>query len=82
MEVRIVVWEAQDVLRVPTSALFREGEQWAVYRFAEGRARRTTVEIGHQTGQEAEIATGLSVEDRVIVHPGDTLEDGARVRTR
>jgi HlyD family secretion protein len=82
VEVRIVVWEAQDVLKVPTSALFREGDQWAVYRVVDGRARRTTVGTGHQTGQEAEITTGLAPGDRVIVHPGDTLRDGARVRSR
>ena len=82
VEVRIVVWEAQDVLKVPTSALFREGDQWAVYRLTEKRARRTTVGLGHQTGQEAEITTGLAPGDRVIVHPGDTLRDGARVTFR
>ena len=82
VETRIVVWEAQDVLKVPTSALFRDGSQWAVYRIADQRARRTVVSTGHQTGQEAEITIGLSVGDRVIVHPGDTLKDGARVRAR
>ena len=82
VETRIVVWEAQDVLKVPTSALFRDGSQWTVYRIADQRARRTVVSTGHQTGQEAEITIGLSVGDRVIVHPGDTLKDGARVRAR
>jgi HlyD family secretion protein len=82
VEVRIVVWEAQDVLKVPTSALFREGEHWAVYRVAGGRASRTTVGIGHQTGREAEVTAGLSEGDRVIVHPGDTLKHGARVQSR
>jgi HlyD family secretion protein len=82
VEVRIVLWEAQNVLKVPTSALFREGEQWAVYRLTENRARRTIVGIGHQTGQEAEITTGLAPGNRVIVHPGDTLKDGARVTSR
>jgi HlyD family secretion protein len=71
VEVRIVVWEAQNVLTVPTSARFREGNQWAVYRIVDGRAQRTTIGIGHQTGREAEITTGLDVGDRVIVHPGD-----------
>lgn len=82
VEVRVVVWEAQNVVKVPTSALFREGEQWAVYRVVQNRAQPTTVGVGHQNGQEAEITTGLSVDDRVIVHPGDTLKDGARVRVR
>ena len=82
VEVRIVVWEGRDVMKVPTSALFRDGPQWAVYRVVEGRAQRTRVEVGHQTGQEAEILTGVSAGDRVIVHPGDLLHDGARVRPR
>jgi len=82
VEVRIVVWEGRDVVKVSTSALFRAGQQWAVYRVVEGRAQRTPVEVGHQTGQEAEIATGLSAGDRVIVHPVDALKHGARVRPR
>jgi HlyD family secretion protein len=82
VEVRIVVWESGDVLKVPTSALFRDGQQWAVYRVVKDRAQRTRVAVGHQTGQEAEIATGLSAGDRVIVHPGDSLKHGVRVRPR
>lgn len=82
VEVRIVLWEARDVLKVPTTALFREGQQWAAYRVADGRARRTTISIARHTGQEAEITTGLAAGDRVIVHPSDTLKDGARVRSR
>jgi HlyD family secretion protein len=82
LEVRIVVWEGRDVVKVPTSALFRDDRQWAVYRVVEGRAQRTPVEVGHQTGQEAEIVTGVAVGDRVIVHPGDALKHGARVRSR
>ena len=31
VEVRVVMWESPSVLKVPTSALFRHGEQWAVY---------------------------------------------------
>jgi HlyD family secretion protein len=82
VEVRIVVWEGQGLVKVPTSALFREGRQWAVYRLVRNRAQRTTVEVGHQTGQEAEIRTGLTAGDPVIVHAPDTLTHGARVRSR
>jgi HlyD family secretion protein len=81
VEVRIVVWEAAAVLKVPTGALFRDADRWAVYRVEDNRAVRTVVEIGHQTGQEAEITSGLSANARVILHPGDTLNDGARVKT-
>jgi HlyD family secretion protein len=78
----VVVWEAPNVLRVPTSALFRHGDTWAVYAVDQSRARRTLVELGHQTGQYAEVLSGLADGTRVILHPGDTLVDGARVRER
>jgi HlyD family secretion protein len=82
VEVRIVLWEGDRVLKVPTSALFREGDRWAVYTIADGRARRTPVELGHQTGQEAEVTSGLAEGARVVLHPADTLADGTRVSER
>jgi len=82
VDVRIVVWEAPSVLKVPTSALFRQGDDWAVYVVRDGRARRTRIDIGHQTGREAEVIRGLSQDDRVIVHPGDLVADGIRVIER
>jgi HlyD family secretion protein len=82
VEVRVVIWEAADVLKVPTGALFREGDQWAVYVATEGRARRTIVQLGHQTGQEAEVISGLSEGVHVVLHPPDTLADGARIQER
>jgi HlyD family secretion protein len=62
--------------------LFRHDEKWAVYVMDGGRARRTFVELGRQTGQYAEVACGLAEGALVILHPGDTLLDGARVRER
>jgi HlyD family secretion protein len=82
VETRIVLWEAPSVLKVPTNALFREGTRWAVYVVSGGRARRTFVEIGHQTGQEAEVLDGLSEGMTVIVHPGDLVRDGGRITSR
>jgi HlyD family secretion protein len=82
VEVRIVVWEAPDVLKVPMSALFRAGDQWAVYEVRDGLAQRTIVELGQQTGREAEVFAGLDEHARVIVHPGDAVRDGIRVKPR
>ena len=31
VQVRVVVWEAEDVLKVPVGSLFRNGEGWAVF---------------------------------------------------
>ena len=82
VEVRIVVWEAGSVLKVPTSALFRVGDAWAVYVVEGGLAKQTLVEIGRQTGQDAEVRSGLVESTPVVVHPSDTLADGARVQPR
>jgi HlyD family secretion protein len=82
VEVRIVIAEQPNALKVPTSGLFREGERWAMYVIEDGRARRRFVELGLQTGVEAEVTKGLSAGDRIIVHPGDTMRDGARVTER
>jgi len=79
VETRIVLWEAPNVLKVPTNALFRDNTQWAVYVVSGGRARLTLVEIGHQTAQEAEVMNGLTESSMVIVHPGDLVRDGTRI---
>ncbi len=82
VEARIVLWEGTDVLKVPTSALFRAQTRWAVYVVDKGLARLTTIEIGHQTGQEAEVISGLSEGAMVVVHPADLVRDGVRIRNR
>lgn len=82
VEARIVIWEAGDVTKVPTSALIRVGEQWAVYTVQDGRAVQLPVTLGHQNGREAEIASGLEPGTPVIVHPGDTISAGVRVERR
>lgn len=84
---RIRAWSSADALRVPVSALFRqqgngaEGS-WAVYAIRKGRAVLTTVALGQINDEVAEVRTGLKAGDRVILHPGDTISDGRRVRER
>lgn len=82
VDVRIVVWEGADVVKAPTSSLFRRGEDWAVFVVDGGRARLRKVAVGRRNGLEAHILSGLSSGERVIVHPGDTLREGSRVRPR
>ena len=82
VEVRVVTWEAPAVMKLPTGALFRQGADWAVYVLDAGRARRVTVKLGHQTGQEAEVTSGVAEGARVILHPSDSIVDNARVRER
>jgi HlyD family secretion protein len=82
VEVRIVIWEAADTLKIPTTSLFRRGESWAVFAVEGGRARLRPVTIGHRNGLEAEVVSGLAPGARVIVHPSDRVQDGVRIEAR
>lgn len=82
VEARIVVWEAADVLQIPASALFRAGDEWAVFTVERGRARRRIVDAGEQGAFQAEIRKGLAEGETVILHPSDRLRDGTRIIPR
>ncbi|MEW5893727.1 MAG: efflux RND transporter periplasmic adaptor subunit [Pseudomonadota bacterium] len=82
VEAIFVVWEGADVLQIPTSALFRHDNGWAVFVLEDGRARLRPVSIGQRTGLRAQVLDGLKPGERVISHPDDKVKDGARVRPR
>jgi HlyD family secretion protein len=79
VDVRIIVWQASDVLTIPTSALFRHGEGWNVFVVEHGRARTRDVELGHRNALQAEITKGLTEGTVVVLHPGNQVADGVRV---
>jgi HlyD family secretion protein len=80
--VHITVWSAGAVITAPVSALFRLGEEWAVFRVENGRARTTIVTVDHRNDRQAEILSGLSAGDRVVLHPSDRIVDGVAVLER
>lgn len=82
VEARIIVWQGDDVLKVPAGAVFRQNEGWAVFRSVGGRVRLTVVRVGRTNGLETEILEGLEEGDQVVVHPSDRVKDGARVSQR
>lgn len=82
VEARFILWEENDVLQVPASALFPYQDGWAVFVVEDGRARRHLIEIGQRNGLVAQVHSGLSENDTVIVYPDDTLDDGRRVKLR
>jgi len=82
VEVRVVLWKDEDVLKVPVGGLFRQGEGWAVFVVEEGRVRRQTVQLGQRNENEGQITSGLEAGATIVVHPPDTLTDGTRVTVR
>lgn len=79
VETRVVVWQSEDELKAPTGALFRREEDWAVFAVEDGRAVLKPIEIGERNPQEAQVLSGLSAGEEVVVYPSDSLSDGSPV---
>jgi HlyD family secretion protein len=80
--VHVVTWSADDALMVPISALFRKGDEWAVFAVENGRTQTTMLKIGHRNNRVAEVLAGLSSGGEVVLHPSDRIGDGTRVIRR
>jgi HlyD family secretion protein len=96
--VRIVAVSRDRVLQVPVSAVFPrpsgaaddaadngaggDNDRMAVFAVDGDRARLREVVLGGRNGEDAWIVSGLREGERVIVYPGEALEDGARVEAR
>jgi HlyD family secretion protein len=78
----IVVWKTPEAIQVPVSALFREGTQWNVFVVDGDRAVSRQVTVGQRNSQAAEVLSGLTKDEAVILFPDDRLSSGKRITTR
>jgi dihydrofolate synthase / folylpolyglutamate synthase len=79
---RNFVGMARHVFTVPVGALFRKGDDWAVFAVRDGRARTTVVQVGQRNNRAAQVVSGLGGGDRVVLHPSDRIKDGMSVSER
>ena len=82
VEASFILWEGQDILQIPASALFRDGQGWAVYGVEQGQAVKRNVQVGQRTGLSAQILSGVQAGNQVVNHPDDRVRDGVRVVLR
>lgn len=82
VEVRIVIWESDGSLIIPSNALFRDGEDWAVFKVIDGKAQQARVNIGRNNGIKAQILDGLKEGDPIILYPSAGITNGAKVAQR
>jgi len=80
VEARVITWESDRVLKLPSSGLFRQGQAWAAYVVRDGKAALVPVRVGRSSGAELQIEDGLREGDEVILYPGDRIKDGQRVK--
>ncbi|MFZ6861565.1 efflux RND transporter periplasmic adaptor subunit [Undibacterium sp. Ji67W] len=76
VEVTLPVGGTSNILTVPSNViLFRpEGTRVAIVD-AKGLIQLRTVKIGHDLGNKLEILDGISVNDKLVLNPADSLAD-------
>lgn len=82
VEAKFILWHEDKVLQIPSSALFRYENGWAVFTIEDGLAKRQMVTLGQRNGLTAQVLTGLSEKQIIINHPSDAVEDGVRIKIR
>jgi HlyD family secretion protein len=82
VQLRIVIWERDQTLRLPVGALFRAGDAWAAFVVADGKASLREVSIGQRNAKFAEVLEGVKEDDKIVQHPSDRILDGVRVIAR
>lgn len=80
IDVTIVVSKNENALKVPIGALFKDADQWAVYKVMNKKAILTHIEIDKKSFDEAVVIRGLNEGDTVILYPGDLIKNGTRVK--
>lgn len=76
----VISEHADQVLTVPTDAIYYQGGQSMVYTLQDGRVHETAVSIGLYDAELTEVTEGLTMEDDVIVTWSSELFEGSEVR--
>lgn len=79
VEVAIVTWQGQDVLTIPTSAIFQRSNGWNTFVVVDGQTVLQPVLIGSRGRDYTQVVDGVSEGDTVVVFPSDLINEGTRV---
>lgn len=82
VDVRVVIREAKNAVRVPLGALFRRGDGWALYKVVDGKAKLTEVQVAEADSRFRAVTAGINEGDEVIVFPSSSIADDVRIEPR
>lgn len=82
VDASVILWEQDNVLKLPITALFREGEEWAVFVVEGRKAKLRKIKIGQRNSFEAQIISGIKAGELVILHPSNQIQDNVFVAKR
>ncbi len=77
-DARIEIHRSKNVLKVPSGAVFRNGDGFAVFKVTKNTAEQVAIKTIHRNADEVEI-TGLKEGDMVVIHPSDKVKHGTIV---
>jgi HlyD family secretion protein len=77
--VAIVVEEHKDVLTLPSTAVFKDGEKALCVAVSGGRAHRKEIKVGLSDGKRTEVLSGLEEGERIVEANAASLADGQPV---
>ncbi len=80
VDLRIMVDEHRQVLTIPEQAVFKSGDQWAVFVIRDGRLALQPISIGLRNDLLVEVMDGLTTLARVVAEPTNDLREGLRAR--
>ncbi|MEI1277781.1 HlyD family efflux transporter periplasmic adaptor subunit [Leptospira venezuelensis] len=80
VQAKIVSFSKDNMLILPTASLFREGENWAVFKVVKGKAQKTNVKIEARSGKSSLLTEGLQEGDEVVLYPTEEIKNGKRVK--
>lgn len=77
--VRTVTRESSNVLTVPVTAVYYEGEQAFVYKNEGGVAVKTDISTGITDSYNVEVTDGIKNTDEIVVSYSSQLTDGSKI---
>ncbi|TGL57013.1 efflux RND transporter periplasmic adaptor subunit [Leptospira kemamanensis] len=79
LECKIILFEKPNSILIPSSALFRQDDKWAVYTVEKKKATLRFVTVEHQSEGMSLIQDGLQEGESIILYPGDGISNGTKV---
>lgn len=82
VEVRVPIERIENALRIPTSALFRVGEEWRAFVVEDEVVQTVAVVVTSYGPLESVVTSGVEEGDTVVLQPPEALRDGDGVAVR
>ena len=80
IEVAIVTWQGNDVLTIPSSAIFQRTNGWHTFVAADGVTELRNLLIGYREREYTQVIDGVAEGESVVLFPSDLIQQGSKVR--